>query len=103
MVGAGRPSMLWNLDTSWLMMAVALVAIIAFMFGSALDALMSDDGFGPVGNMVIITVGFFLGILAANYQGIELDDLTLAAVVGLTGSFASLASLALLKAGLERI
>ena len=95
--------MLWNLDTYWLMLAIATVGVVAFIFGSALHALMDEDGFGPFGNMLIITGGFFLAILAANYRGIALNDLTMACVVGLIGSFVSLASLALLKAGLQRI
>jgi hypothetical protein len=95
--------MLWNLDAFWLMMAIGIVSVVAFMFGHALHALMDDDGFGPYGNMIIITTGFFIAILAANYQGVKFHDLKLASIVGLAGSFLSLASLALLKAGLQRI
>ena len=47
--------MIWNLDAGWLMMAVATVAVLAFFFGSALDALMREDGFGSTGNMLIFT------------------------------------------------
>ncbi|MBX3578645.1 MAG: hypothetical protein KF723_15685 [Rhizobiaceae bacterium] len=95
--------MVWNLDTSWLMLAVALVSVIAFMFGSALHALIGEDGFGPFGNMLIIDAGFFGAIVAANMRGLALTDLTLAVGVGMAGSFAALAGLALLKAGLQRI
>jgi len=38
--------MLWNLEPGWLMTAVALVAVIAFFLGTALDAIMHKDGFG---------------------------------------------------------
>ena len=42
--------MIWNLDSGWLMMTVATVGVLAFFFGSALDAIMREDGFGPTGN-----------------------------------------------------
>jgi len=95
--------MLWNLDAFWLTMAIGLVSVVAFMFGHGLHALMDEDGFGPFGNMIIIAAGFFIAILTANYQGIRFDTLSLAVIVGMAGSFGALATLALLKAGLQRI
>lgn len=95
--------MLWNLDFSWLMMAVAIVAMLSYMFGLALDGVMGSDGFGPLGNTVIVTAGFFLGIFAANSYGITLRDLTLAIGAGLGGAFLSLGLLAGCKAGLNRL
>jgi hypothetical protein len=95
--------MLWNLDPAWLMMAVAFVAIISVFFGALMDAIMRDDGFGPVGNMVLITASFFVSILLANYSGIAMVNLTFAAATGLSGAFVTLAVLALIKAGLARI
>ena len=56
--------MIWNLDPAWLMMAVAFVMVLAMFFGAALDVIMGDDGFGPIGNMLLFTVGFFAAILA---------------------------------------
>lgn len=95
--------MLWNLETSWLLMAVAVVALLSYLLALALNAIMGSDGFGPLGNTVIVTTGFFLGIFVANSYGMVLRDLTLATAAGLTGSFVSLAMLALLKAGLNRM
>ncbi|PSJ59453.1 hypothetical protein [Pseudaminobacter soli (ex Li et al. 2025)] len=95
--------MLWKLDPAWLMMAVAVVAVIAFFFGSALNAIMRDDGFGPFGNMVIFTAGFFVAILAVNSYGIAFGSLTLATATGLGGAFILIATLALVKAGLSRL
>jgi hypothetical protein len=94
--------MLWNLDPAWLMMSVALVAVLSFFFGSIMDAIMRDDGFGPVGNMAVITIGFFTAIFAANWNGIAMPNLTLAMATGLAGAFFILAALAALKAGLAR-
>ncbi|MBA3446303.1 MAG: hypothetical protein H0T56_01600 [Pseudaminobacter sp.] len=94
--------MLWNLEPGWLMMTVAIVVVIALFFGSALDAIMRDDGFGPVGNMMLFTVCFFAAILAANSYGLNLRDLTRAMATGLGGAFVGIALLALLKGALAR-
>jgi uncharacterized membrane protein YeaQ/YmgE (transglycosylase-associated protein family) len=95
--------MIWNLEAGWLMMAVAGVAVLALIFGSALDAIMREDGFGPFGNMVLFTAGFFLAVIAANSWGISLRDLKLALGWGLGGAFATVSVLALLKAAASRI
>lgn len=94
--------MLWNLETSWLMMAVASVIVMALFFGSALHAIMRDDGFGPIGNMVLFTAGFFIAIVAANSWGINLRDMTRAVATGLGGAFVVIAVLAVLKGVLIR-
>lgn len=95
--------MIWNLDTSWLMMAVAIVSMLSFFLGMALDGVMGDDGFGAVGNTVIITTGFFLGIFIANTYGIYLKDLKLAITAGLCGAFLALGTLAISKSILARL
>lgn len=95
--------MLWNLDPAWLMMAIAAVVVIALLFGSVLDLLTREDGFGPIGNMVVFASGFFAAIILVNVYGISLRDLTLATVTGLGGAFVSFAILMLLKAGASRL
>ena len=64
------------------MMAVASVAVLALFFGSALDAIMREDGFGPIGNMLLFTFGFFAAIIIANTYGVSLKDLKLAMAWG---------------------
>lgn len=95
--------MLWNLGAFWLTMAIVVVVIFSFFLGSAIDALMREDGFGATGNMTIIAVGFFLAIMVANSQGYNLRDLHQAIAVGLGGSFVCLASLTLAKALVLRL
>jgi hypothetical protein len=97
------PGMLWNLDSSWLLMAIAVVTMISYPFGLALHGVMGSDGFGPLGNMIVVATGFFLGILTANSYGLTLRDLTLATGTGLAGAGLSLGALAMLKAGLNRM
>lgn len=94
--------MLSSLDTSSLVFAITIVAIFSLMLGMALDGVMQDDGFGPFGNMIVITVGFFLGIFAANRWGIRFTELEVAVATGLGGAFVALLGLSLAKAGLER-
>lgn len=95
--------MLWNLDASWLMMAIAVVAVLSYFLGSAIDALMREDGFGSLGNALIISTGFFLGILLANREGYNLREPSVAIMVGLAGAFVCLASLTLAKALAARL
>jgi hypothetical protein len=95
--------MLWNLDGTWLTMAVATVVVLSYFLGAAIDALVRDDGFGATGNAVIIACGFFLAILVANYQGHALRELHVAIMVGLAGAFAGLTALTLVKALLARL
>ena len=95
--------MLLDLDPLWLVLAVTAVAVVSMIFGSALDALMGDDGFGPIGNMLVLTSGFFIAVAGANRLGYGFDELAAACGVGLAGAFAALTGLALLKAGLARL
>jgi hypothetical protein len=95
--------MLIHLDATWLMMAVSVVAILSFIFGMALDGLMGSEGFGPIGNTVVVTTGFFLGIFASNLYGIQFYSVKMAIAAGLCGAFVCLAVLAAIKAGLARL
>lgn len=95
--------MLWNLDPAWLMMAVAIVLVASLIFGSVLDAILREDGFGPVGNMIVFAGGFFAAILSVNAYGIGLRDLTLATVTGVGGAFICFFLLTVLKAGAARL
>ena len=70
--------MLWKLDPAWLMMAVATVAVLSYYFGTALNAVMRGDGFGPFGNAIIVSISFFVAILFANEHGYNLRELHLA-------------------------
>ena len=94
--------MLWNLAPGWLLLAFVTVGIFSFILAMALDAIMGESGFGATGNAVIIVVGFFLAIGAANRLGINLGDLKLAVAAGMGGSFVCLAVLTVTKGLLER-
>lgn len=79
--------MIWNVDTSWLLMAIATVWALGYMMSLMLESSLGGEGFGPFANATLITAGFFLGITAANYQGISISGLKYALMIGLAGSF----------------
>jgi len=95
--------MLLDLDTSWIVLAFAVVAILSYIVGVFFDTLIRDDGFGPTGNMVVMTGGFYAAVLGANSRGIRFDSLATGVAAGLVGAFAAITLLALLKAGLSRL
>lgn len=90
--------MLWNLSFIWLAIAIASVVILSFLLGLCLDAIMGPDGFGAVGNTVLLVAGFFLTISLFNHYGYTFPDLTRATAYGIAGSFATVSVLAVAKA-----
>ncbi|MDX8513185.1 hypothetical protein [Mesorhizobium captivum] len=96
-------AMLLHLGTTWLLFAVATVAVFGFFFGTALDAIMKEDGFGSTGNTLLFTLGFFVAVMGANEHGITFRDLGLAVAWGLSGAFVLISVMALIKAGLARL
>lgn len=85
------------------LIALCAVAVISVVFGSILNAILQEDGFGPVGNALILLVGFYISVVVAKSQGLPMRDITLAMATGLGGGFACFALLALLKGGITRL
>ena len=95
--------MFLHLDTTWLLFAFLIIAGFGFFFGTALDAIMKESGFGPTGNTLLFIIGFFAAMVIAHKHGISLSDLRLAVACGLGGAFAFISVLALIKAGMARL
>lgn len=93
---------MWDMDTGGLAIGLTVVAAIAFLSGTVLDAVVKENGFGPTGNALLVTAGFLTAVYLANRQGLIFADLKLAAAYGLGGGFALFSVLALIKAGLAR-
>ncbi len=91
-----------HLDTTWLLFAFAIIAGFGFFFGTALDAVMKESGFGPTGNTLLFIFGFFVAVVVASKHGVSLGDLKMAVAWGLGGAFAFISVLALIKAGMAR-
>lgn len=94
--------MLWHIDSGSLAIGLVVVAAFAFFFGSVLDAILGENGFGPTGNTMLFTIGFVGAVYFANTHGVGLSDLKLTVAYGLGGAFIFFSVLALLKAGLSR-
>jgi hypothetical protein len=95
--------MFLHLDTTWLLFAFLIITGFGFFFGTALDAIMKESGFGPTGNTLLFIIGFFVALTVANKHGISLSDLRMAVACGLGGAFAFISVLALIKAGMARL
>jgi hypothetical protein len=93
---------MWDMDASGIAIGLTVVAVIAFLFGAVLDAIVRENGFGPTGNALLFTAGFLTALYLANRNGLIFADLKLAAAYGLCGGFILFSVLALIKAGLER-
>ncbi|MHB2267849.1 hypothetical protein [Aliihoeflea sp. PC F10.4] len=95
--------MLMNLSFIWMALAVASVVILSFALGLLLDAVVGEDGFGAVGNAIVLTAGFFLTIAVFNHFGQIFHDLRLGIVYGTAGACAAIIALAGLKAIATRL
>jgi hypothetical protein len=85
------------------LIAMCAVAVISIVFGAILNAILADDGFGPVGNAVVLMAGFYVAVFAAKWQGMPIRDTTFAMATGMGGGFACFALLAILKGGITRL
>ena len=95
--------MIWKLEPIWLALAFGMIAILTFLLGIMVDALVGDEAFGPVGNMMVMMAGFLAAIQLANHEGVAFRGLDTAPGAGLAGAFAALVLLALVTAGLNRL
>jgi uncharacterized membrane protein YeaQ/YmgE (transglycosylase-associated protein family) len=95
--------MFLSLDTSTQLFLFTSVVLCSFFIASAMDGVLSADGFGVIGNQVIIVAGFYLGIWTARHFGYSVSNFTYSVVIGLAGAFIALLVLAIIKALLSRL
>lgn len=95
--------MLWKLDPVWLALSVSVICIVSFIVAMAIDFVMGEDGFGAVGNAVILTVGFVAGILFAEWWRLNLRELSHVAAFGLCGALGCMLVTVAIKAALSRL
>lgn len=91
--------MLWNLDIGWFVMAFGTVAGVAYILALMMESSLGKEGYGPLLNAAFTTAGFFLAILGANYQGINLAELKWALAYGGAGAFAMMLLMLVLRGG----
>lgn len=90
------------LDTTTQIYMFFAIGILSFFIANTMDGVLGSDGFGILGNQMIIMAGFYLGILVAKHYHLPIRDLAHMAVAGLTGAFVSLLVLSISKAILAR-
>jgi hypothetical protein len=91
------------LDTTTQIYLFFAVAILSFFIASSMDGVLGEDGFGVMGNQVIVMAGFYLGLILAKRFHFPLYDPVNVAVAGLVGAFVSLLILSISKAILARM
>jgi hypothetical protein len=91
------------IDTTTQVYLFFAVAILSFFIATAMDGVLGEDGFGVMGNHVVIMSGFYLGFLLARYFNVSYNDFTNMAVAGLCGAFVALLVLSVSKAILGRL
>lgn len=86
------------------MIAFATVVFISTYFlGTFLHEIVGAEGFGIVGNAVVLTGGVFLGLYISAEYGIPQRDYPLLAMCGVAGAFGTLVTLIITKMGLRRL
>lgn len=92
-----------KLSIFWLGFAVVAVAVISYFVALTIDGVFGKDGFGTIGNMVVLTAGFFGGIIAYERLGYYLTNFQISTFVGVGGALLTFMVLALLKLILDKI
>jgi hypothetical protein len=91
------------LDTTTQIYLFFAIAILSFFIANSMDGVLGPDGFGIIGNQLIVIAGFYLGLIVAKYYRFPLSDLANMAVAGLSGAFVALLVLSVSKAILARL
>ena len=96
-------TVLSKLPFFWLVMSVTTVGLLSYVVSLAFNRIFDKDGFGTIGNMIVLTAGFFGGIVAAEYFGHTFRGLQMNTYVGIAGALATFVVAALLAKLFDRI
>jgi hypothetical protein len=89
--------MLGKLDTSFLLFSLAIIGMLSFFIGNAINALIKDDAYGVTGNTIIVTAGFVVTVEYGQRYGLNFRNLQEVFLYGLAGAFAVMFVLAMAK------
>ena len=95
-------TMLMKLSAFWLIMSVTTVAVLSYFISLMFNGVFGKDGFGTIGNMIVLTAGFFGGIIVAEYLGYSFRGLQMNVYLGLGSAFLTFTVLALLRMMIDR-
>lgn len=95
--------MLDSLSLYELISFATVVFIATYFLGTFVHEIVDAEGFGIVGNAVVLTAGVFIGLYLSAEYNIPQRDYPLVAVCGVAGAFATLSSLIIVKMGLRKL
>lgn len=65
--------MLWDMSPNDWLISFAFLACFTYITGWFVDRILTDTGFGHVGNWLVILSGTYAGLFAVNLYGYELQ------------------------------
>ena len=93
-----------KLSFFWLLFAITTVGVVSYFVALTINGVFGKDGFGTIGNMVVLTFGFFLGIIVTeHFQIVNVRSFQIATYAGLAGALATFTVLALIKMTIDRL
>ena len=63
--------MLWEMSISEWIMSLSCFSAVAHICGFFIDRLLLRNGFGTIGNWLVILTGLYIGLFALNKYGYE--------------------------------
>ncbi len=91
-----------QMDAQTLVAITFAIAAASYFLGAAMDGVLQGDGFGTLGNMVVLMAGSFIGLRLSPMIDLPLDLTVAKAVCTVSGGFIVLAFLAMAKGVLAR-
>jgi hypothetical protein len=96
-------TMLLKIDPFWLIMAITTVGVLSYFVARIIDGVFGRDGFGTLGNMFVLTAGFFGSFIIAEQIRFAIHGLQMATFVGVAGALATFMVLAIAKLAIDRL
>lgn len=94
--------MFGQMDAQTLLVVTFAIAVSGYFLGAAMDGVLQGDGFGTIGNMVILMAGAFIGLRVGPMIELPLEPAVAQGVSAVSGAFIVLAVLATIKGVLAR-
>lgn len=89
--------MLANLDTTELLVLTGALVLGAFFVSQFVNSILGPQGFGPIGTVVILVAGAFIGLYAAQHYQLPSRDYVIQGVCAIAGGFGTLFAAMILK------
>ena len=94
--------MIQYLDSDMLLFVLAAICVASYFTAIATDGVLGGDGFGVIGNMLILMTGAIIGLFSLDYVDVPLQGHVAGAVAAISGGFIILTVMSLIKNILSR-